>query len=56
MKARDHKVEMWTHNGDKVERMASEDEARQLENEPFRDDSNIAVTRVTPPNEGTVRP
>lgn len=48
MAKKDHTVEMVTRNGDRVTREVSEAEARRLEEEPFREDSNISAVSVTP--------
>lgn len=39
-------VEIVTRDGDRLVREVSEAEARQLEEEPFRDESNVAVVSV----------
>lgn len=47
MAKRDHKVEVTTRNGDELVRRVTEKEARELENEPFNDGSNVAAVKVT---------
>ncbi|MCP2234236.1 hypothetical protein [Prauserella halophila] len=41
-------VEMVTRNGERQRREVSEDEARRLEQEPFREDSNVSIVSVSP--------
>lgn len=47
MAKKDHRVEITTRDGDKLTRDVSEQEARRLEDEPFREDSNVSVVTVT---------
>lgn len=49
MGKRDHTVEIWTRNGDKQTRQVTAKEAAELENEPFREESNVSRVRVQPP-------
>jgi len=46
MAKKDHKVEMITSNGDRVTQHVDAKEARRLEDEPFRDGSNIDMVTV----------
>jgi hypothetical protein len=47
MAKNDHRVEITTRNGDKLTRHMTADEAAQCETLPFKETSNVAVTRVT---------
>lgn len=49
MAKKDHKVTITTRNGDTSTQMMTKQGARDAEDLPFRDSSNISSTSVNPP-------